>query len=175
MWIITIDVNLDHLAEVVFVTFLYCEATLAFLFYNPTSHTPHTVIELHFQFTHNTHIYTNHRHIYTRLTHTHSPHKHTEHIHTHIDTVHIQATHINFTEQYSGIHSLHIIHSDKNLMHMKFICTQTTRRSFTHLYLIPTYTREEKFVNLKHQITRRWAKFSREETGCDEGTCCILS
>ena len=33
MWIITIDVNLDHLAEVVFVTFLYCEATLAFLFY----------------------------------------------------------------------------------------------------------------------------------------------
>ena len=110
-------------------------STLAFLFYNPTSHTPHTVIELHFQFTHNTHIYTNHRHIYTRLTHTHSSHKHTEHIHTHIDTVHIQATHINFTEQYSGIHSLHIIHSDKNLMHMKFICAQTTCRSFTHLYL----------------------------------------
>lgn len=32
-WIITIDVNLDHLAEVVFVTFLYCEVTLALLFY----------------------------------------------------------------------------------------------------------------------------------------------
>ena len=146
-------------------------STLAF----PTSHTPHTITELHSQFTHNTHIHTNHRHIYIRLTYTHSPHKHTEHTHTHTHTLHIQATHIDFTEQYSYIYSLLIIHSDKNLMHMKFIYTHATRRSFTHLYLTPTYTRKEKFVNLKHQITRRWATFSREGTQCDEGTCCILS
>ena len=70
-------------------------STLVFPFYNPTSHTPHTIIVLHSQFTYNTtHIHTEHRHIYICLTHTHSPHKHTEHIHTHIDTAHIQATHI---------------------------------------------------------------------------------
>ena len=147
-------------------------------FYSCLSHLPHTT---HNNWTtlsvHTQHTYTHkpQTYIYTPHIHTLTSQAHRTHTHTHTHTLHIQATHIDFTEQYSYIYSLLIIHSDKNLMHMKFIYTHATRRSFTHLYLTPTYTREEKFVNLKHQITRRWATFSREGTQCDEGTCCILS
>ena len=134
-----------------------------------TTHNNRTTLSVHIQ--HNTYTHRTQTYIYTPHTHTHTSQAHRTHSHTHRYSSHTSHTH----KLHRTIHSLHIIHSDKNLMHMKFICTQTTRRSFTHLYLSPTYTREEKFVNVKHQITRLWAKFSREGTRCDEGTCCILS